>query len=280
MKSFLNIPPLIAAWLVMAPTVTAAIRGSASYSIPLEVMDAGGRDASSAAYSSIGSLGGIAGTAAVSTTQAVFGIIGQIDTQSPLLTLPSPILAAATYVSGVPASFSITAMDDLDPNPVILATPASGSVFPLGDTTVLVSATDNAGNRSTGNFPVKVLSPVADFDNDGLSDAAEFNMAALGFDWQVAQTALVNTYYSNANGAGLYTAPQVQSLHSTTPLISRDPASGRFKLTMDWKKSTNLSSFVDFPAPPGSAVSITPQGDLEFDFPTTEDAAFFRIELE
>jgi hypothetical protein len=72
----------------------------------------------------------------------------------------------------------------------------------------------------------------------------------------------------------------VQAMHSGTPLIARDPGTGRFKLTLDWKKSTNLTHFLDFPAPPGSAVSINPQGDVEFEFPSTDNAAFFRIEME
>jgi hypothetical protein len=72
----------------------------------------------------------------------------------------------------------------------------------------------------------------------------------------------------------------VQALHSGTPLIARDPATGKVKLTMDWKKSTNLTEFLDFPAPAGSAVSITPQGDVDFEFPSTDNAAFYRIELE
>jgi hypothetical protein len=113
-----------------------------------------------------------------------------------------------------------------------------------------------------------------------LSDASEFNMAALGFDWQVNQSALVNSLFANAAGAGLFTASQVQAMHSGTPLIARDPGTGRFKLTLDWKKSTNLTHFLDFPAPPGSAVSINPQGDVEFEFPSTDNAAFFRIEME
>src|ERR1041384_2254611 len=52
-----------------------------------------------------------------------------------------------------------------------------------------------------------------DTDGDGLSDAAEYQMAALGFDWQVSQPVLVNTLFSNANGIGLYTTSQVQALN-------------------------------------------------------------------
>lgn len=123
------------------------------------------------------------------------------------------------------------------------------------------------------------LSFSTDSDTDGLNDAAEFNLAALGFDWQTNQTMLVATLFDNASGAGLFTAAQVQTLNAGTPLIARDPESGRVKLTIDWKKSTNLTDFQDFPAPPGSAVSITPQGNVEFDFPSTENSAFYRIKF-
>lgn len=47
-----------------------------------------------------------------------------------------------------------------------------------------------------------------DTDGDGLNDASEFQLAALGFDWQVTQNALVQTLMTNANGAGLYTQTQ------------------------------------------------------------------------
>ena len=49
---------------------------------------------------------------------------------------------------------------------------------------------------------------------------------------------------------------------------------------MDWKKSTNLSDFLDFPAPAGSSIAISPGGDVEFEFPSTDNAAFYRIKVE
>lgn len=48
---------------------------------------------------------------------------------------------------------------------------------------------------------------------------------------------------------------------------------------MDWKKSTNLADFYDFPAPANS-VSVNPEGDIEMEFTSTDDAAFFRVEAE
>ncbi len=126
----------------------------------------------------------------------------------------------------------------------------------------------------------QTLSPNQDTDEDGMNDASEFNMAALGFNWQVSQPSLVSTYQNNANGAGYYSLSQVQALNSGTPLIQRNPATGKFKLTLDWKKSTDLTTFTDFPAPAGSAVSISPTGDIEFEFTSPDDAAFFRLGVQ
>lgn len=126
----------------------------------------------------------------------------------------------------------------------------------------------------------QALSVNDDTDLDGLNDVAEYNMRDLGFIWNSAQTGLVDIYKANANVAGYYSPTQLRALSTGTPLIARDPGTGKFKLTMDWKKSTNLTDFFDFPAPAGSAVSINPQGDVEFEFPSTDDAAFFRIDVE
>lgn len=120
-------------------------------------------------------------------------------------------------------------------------------------------------------------SPSADSDGDGMSDWAEYRLAGVGFDWTMNQTAMVNALYDGANDAGLFTQTQVQALHVGTPLIYRNPGTGKFKLTMDWKKSTNLADFFDFPAPANS-VSVNPQGDIEMEFTSPDDAAFFRLE--
>jgi len=44
--------------------------------------------------------------------------------------------------------------------PTVACTPASGSLFPVGDTTVICTASDNAGNRTACGFIVTVT-PVA-----------------------------------------------------------------------------------------------------------------------
>ncbi len=134
-----------------------------------------------------------------------------------------------------------------------------------------------------GDFQLKLSGPVLSFDTDtdgdGLSDASEFNMAALGFNWKVKQTAMVKTYFDDANRGGLYAKSQVHVMRMAKPSITRNAATERVKLTMSWEKSINLTDFFSFPAPAGSSVSISPSGGIDFEFPSSGDnAAFIRID--
>jgi hypothetical protein len=78
------------------------------------------------------------------------------DTAPPILTMPAPIVLAATSAAGAVATFAPTAADVIDPNPVIVCAPPSGSVFPAGVTTVSCTATDASGNTAAGSFTVTV----------------------------------------------------------------------------------------------------------------------------
>ena len=133
------------------------------------------------------------------------------------------------------------------------------------------------------NLTGQALSFTQDTDGDGLNDASEYQMAALGFDWQVNQASLVNTLFSNLigalpnlNAAGFYTAAQVQALNVGVPLIQRDPM-GVFTLTIGVEKSTDLSIYNPFPMTAPQTM-INAQGELEFRFTVPDNAAFFRLE--
>jgi uncharacterized delta-60 repeat protein len=126
----------------------------------------------------------------------------------------------------------------------------------------------------------RALSHDQDSDGDGLNDASEFQMAALGFDWEVSQPSLVTTYYAGANGAGLFTPAQVQALHVPSPLLERDPATGIFTLVITVEKSTTLAP-ASFELLPMTAPQVTlHDGKLLFRFSSPENAAFFRLSAE
>lgn len=85
-----------------------------------------------------------------------FAVIVQ-DTTPPSMTLPADITAEATGPDGATVSYATSATDLVDGAVVPSCTPASGSVFPLGATTVSCSATDAHGNTASGSFSVNVV---------------------------------------------------------------------------------------------------------------------------
>jgi len=127
-----------------------------------------------------------------------------------------------------------------------------------------------------------------DTDGDGLNDLAEFNLSALGFDWEVSQPALVNTLFgnigdaqTNLNAVGYFTAAQVQALNVGTPLLTKNATNGTFTLTIGVQKATQLTNFVAFPMnSPGFTNSINAEGKLEFQFTIPDNAAFFRLQSQ
>jgi hypothetical protein len=120
------------------------------------------------------------------------------------------------------------------------------------------------------------LSSTQDTDGDGLNDAAEFQMEALGFDWQVSQPSLVSVYFANAESAGLGSG---QGLQVGAPTLSKNPATGLFKLSIGIQKSTDLLHFTPFPMTVPQT-TISGDGKLEFEFPSPDNAAFYRLQAE
>jgi len=120
------------------------------------------------------------------------------------------------------------------------------------------------------------LSRTTDTDGDGLNDAAEFEMEALGFNWQVSQPELVAIYYASARTAGLSSG---DALHIDAPTLTKNPATGLFKLKIGIQKSTDLLNFVPFPLT-APKTSITGDGKLEFEFASPDDAVFYRLYAE
>jgi hypothetical protein len=78
------------------------------------------------------------------------------DTTAPTLNLPNNITKQAPNNSEAVVTYSASASDLVDGSVAVTCTPASGSTFHAGTTTVNCSATDNAGNTRNGSFTVTV----------------------------------------------------------------------------------------------------------------------------
>lgn len=215
----------------------------------------------------------------------------------------------AVFVPGAPAGLNFTIKNPGTANLTGLAISKDGPN--AGDFTVTASPTEPVPPGATTTFTVAFTSATSgaksaaihiasnvavknpydisltgqaysftqDTDADGLNDASEHQMAALGFDWQVSQTALVDTLFDNANGAGLYTASQMQALNIGAPLLQRNPSTDTFTLTIGVEKSTDLTTFSAFPMT-APQILINGQGKLEFQFSVPDAAAFFRLQSQ
>jgi Tol biopolymer transport system component len=81
---------------------------------------------------------------------------GFADAAPPILTVPAEITVDATSPDGAMVAFVVSAIDDVDGVVAVTCSPESGSIFPVGTTTVACSATDAAGNTGRATFVVTV----------------------------------------------------------------------------------------------------------------------------
>jgi hypothetical protein len=89
----------------------------------------------------------------------VFGQAAVQDTVPPVLAVPADVTVTATSASGATVDFEVSALDAVDGVVPVVCEPPSGSVFPLGATSVDCSAHDAAGNSASGSFVVTVEPP-------------------------------------------------------------------------------------------------------------------------
>lgn len=82
------------------------------------------------------------------------------DVTPPVLTAPADITVLATAPpAGEVVTFAAFAFDNVDASPTVTCSPASGSTFPVGSTTVSCIASDASGNWAEDSFTVTVEAP-------------------------------------------------------------------------------------------------------------------------
>ncbi|MBL0102493.1 MAG: HYR domain-containing protein [Bacteroidetes bacterium] len=127
------------------------------------------------------------------------------DNQDPVITCPSNISVSTDAGScGAIVSFSVSATDNCSAS--VISTPASGSFFAIGTTTVTSVATDPSGNTATCSFDVTVT------DNEDPAIACPANMS-------------VNT---DAGSCGAIVSFSVTTTDNCSSSVVSTPASGTF----------------------------------------------------
>ena len=106
------------------------------------------------------------------------------DTVPPTVLVPDDITLQTEDQNGASATFNPQAIDNIDELITPTCSPASGSVFAIGTTEVVCTATDSSGNTSSNSFNVIIeytgslipawVKNVAGFWNDGSINDASF----------------------------------------------------------------------------------------------------------
>ncbi len=227
------------------------------------------------------------GTALVDGATADFGEVVQNTSHTLAFTIHNDGDADLT---GISPAFSGPAAAEY-----ALTTAPAGSLAPGAITSFMLTFTPVQGGNSEATlhlasndpnespFTVELRAAVVslndDADGDGMGDHAEFLLADLGFDWQLTQPQLVETYYRHAPRAGLIAESQIESLRAESFAIRREAATGKFVLKLDWKHSADLRSFSDLPVSVGQ-VSVNAEGDLELRIEGDSQTRFFLVEIK
>ena len=98
-------------------------------------------------------------TAASRGGSAARSVTVKLDSVAPELSVPAAVAVQAATSGGAAVSYKTSAGDNVDPEPTVSCTPASGSVLAVGTTSVSCTATDAAGHSTTKAFDALVVAP-------------------------------------------------------------------------------------------------------------------------
>ncbi len=185
-------------------------------------------------------------TDAAGNTSSAKATVVVEDTTAPTLSLPAGITTAATSASGavVTYAFSATDPDNTASALTVSCSPASGSTFPIGVTTVVCNANDPAGNTSTGSFQVRVF------------QAGDFSLGPIP-----PVTVLVGGTASTSvtvNSAGGFTSDVMLSSSGARAGVSLTFSPSSVAPPSDGSKSSNLTVRLSpFVTPTAFTVTVT-----------------------
>ncbi len=160
------------------------------------------------------------GGAGILNTAEIYG--PPFDATTPVITVPSTVYARAASRSGTVVTYTVSATDPDDAASTPVCSPASGSLFAIGFTTVNCASTDTHGNTGTATFIVNVGALGADCvlgDYSTLKGSTARNLKGAnlsdcylaGANLQDASARGANLAFSNLAGANLTSADLAQA---------------------------------------------------------------------
>lgn len=180
-----------------------------------------------------------------------------VDTTPPVIALHEKITVEATSPAGAVVNYTTPlATDNMDAMADAICSPASGSIFPIGITTVTCNKTDAAGNVAvTTNFDIKVRNVVA--EDFGVMQISEVNGYTVGFGLQslTAQdvTSVKIELFKDltllSTSDALVTLPNWLALGPVTSLSAPFNIDGKFDYTLDgyWSNTGWNGTLLDIP---------------------------------
>ena len=160
-----------------------------------------------------------------------------VDTTPPVVTAPADQLLEATSPGGATATFSATADDIVDGDVAATCDPPSGSLFPLGETTVTCSATDQAGNPGSDTFKVKVVdttAPVLTLPDDIVETATSAAGATATYTATANDVVDGDVPVTCTPASGNTFAPGVTTVHCSATDAHHNTANGSFTVTVEF----------------------------------------------
>ncbi len=114
-----------------------------------------------------------------------------LDTVAPEIQVENAVIGA-TNPFGTNVDYEILATDNLDPNPIVVCDPSTGSLFLMGTTTDIdCTITDTSENSSSGSFTITIILSKETFD--GMNNI----IGSFGF-----EAGIENSLTSKVNAAG------------------------------------------------------------------------------
>ena len=182
-----TVAPVIASHADVTVEATSASGATASYVSPStsDVVDGSGTATCAPASGSTFPLGNTTVTCNATdshgnaATPTAF-VVHVVDTTGPVIAAHADVFVAATSPAGATATYtSPTTSDAVDGPGTATCTPSSGTLFPIGNTTVTCNATDQHGNTATPTtFVVHVVDTAAPVIDGHLDVTVEATSAA------------------------------------------------------------------------------------------------------